>query len=126
MGLVYADITLGNDAVRSLAPVRIKALVDSGATMLVIPPEVEEELQLEERDKAIVTTADGTTRTVRMVGGIRIHFENRTTCCDALVMGNQVLLGAIPMQGMDVIISPKEEKLIVPPDHPNFPHMLVK
>ncbi len=126
MGLVYADILLGNEARRDLEFVAAHALVDSGATMLVIPPEMEAELQLEERDKAVVTTADGATRTVRVVGGVRVKFANRTTSCDALVMGNQVLLGAIPMQGMDVIISPKEEKLIVPPDRPNFPHMLVK
>jgi len=39
----------------------------------------------------------------------------------ALVMGNQVLLGAIPMEDMDLIIVPKTRALDVNPNSPNVP-----
>ena len=55
-----------------------------------------------------------------VVGPVTILFENRNTICRALVLpGNsEVLLGAIPMEDMDVIIDPKRQKLIVNPEHP--------
>jgi len=37
-----------------------------------------------------------------------------------------VLLGAIPMQSMDVMIDPKREQLIVNPDSPDRAYMLLK
>jgi hypothetical protein len=52
---------------------------------------------------------------------VEIHFENRKATVDVLVLGNEVLLGAIPMEAMDVLIHPKLQKLTVNPEHPNIP-----
>ena len=38
----------------------------------------------------------------------------------------EVLLGAIPMQGMDVLMDPKRERLIVNPESPDVALMLLK
>ena len=48
--------------------------------------------------------------------------------CNALVLpgNNEVLLGAIPMEDMDVIIDPKKQTLEVNPEHPYFAQMKLK
>nr|VFJ65777.1 MAG: clan AA aspartic protease, AF_0612 family [Candidatus Kentron sp. DK] len=101
-------------------------MVDTGALMLCIPEHVALQLELEENRKREVTTADGSRHKVSYVGPIEVIFENRNCFVGALVMGNEVLLGAVPMEDMDLIISPAHRKLVVNPQNPNFPHALVK
>jgi len=82
-------------------------------------------LQLEELEKREVTLADGKKQLVPFVGPIQINFENRMTFTGALVLGNMVLLGAIPMEDLDVIIHPLKQKLMVNPESPNIATGLV-
>jgi len=63
---------------------------------------------------------------VPYVGPIEVRFENRNCYVGALVLGGDVLLGAIPMEDMDVVISPLHRKIVVNPDSPNFAHAMVK
>jgi hypothetical protein len=53
-------------------------------------------------------------------------FGNRRCYGGAVVMGDEVLLGAVPMEDMDLIISPTHRKVVVNPASPNFPSALVK
>ena len=53
-------------------------------------------------------------------------FENRNGFVGALVLGDEVLLGSVPMEDMNLIISPAHQKIVVDPESPNFPHALVK
>lgn len=64
--------------------------------------------------------ADGTVREFDVVGPIRVKFSNRTATCSALVLegNNEPLLGAIPMEEMDVLIHPMRQELIINPAHP--------
>lgn len=64
-------------------------------------------------------TADGKRRTCRYVGPVRIAFENRFCYVGAIVLGDQVLLGAIPTEDMDLVILPLERRIAVNPLHPN-------
>ena len=100
-------------------------MVDSGAFTLCIPEHVKIQLQLEELEKREVTLADGKKQLVPFVGPIQINFENRMTFTGALVLGNMVLLGAIPMEDLDVIIHPLKQKLMVNPESPNIATGLV-
>jgi hypothetical protein len=43
---------------------------------------------------------------VPYVGPIEVRFKNRVGFAGALVMGDQVLLGAIPMEDMDLVVIP--------------------
>ncbi|BAQ65851.1 hypothetical protein GM3709_2616 [Geminocystis sp. NIES-3709] len=61
---------------------------------------------MEEVDRKDVTLADGNRQLISYVGSIEIKFKNRISFSGALVMGHQVLLGAIPMEDMDLIIIP--------------------
>jgi clan AA aspartic protease len=126
MGLISAEITLENPRNPTLQPVRIQALVDSGAVHLCIPEHVQIQLNLDEIDKKEVTLADGGKKLVPYVGPILIRFKNRVGFAGALVMGDQVLLGAIPMEDMDLVVLPKERILDVNPNSPNIGTSIVK
>ena len=126
MGLVNGKILLKNPRLPELAPVDVVALADSGAVHLCIPEHVQIQLKLEPIDNKEVTLADGSKKLVSYVGPIELRFKNRVGFAGALVMGDQVLLGAIPMEDMDLIIIPKTRTLDVNPDSPNIASSIVK
>jgi clan AA aspartic protease len=126
MGLVNGQLILRNPRLPNLDPVDVEALVDSGATHLCIPEHVQLQLQLEEIDSKEVTLADGSKKLVPYVGPVELHFKNRVGFAGALVMGDQVLLGAIPMEDMDLVILPKTRTLDINPNSPNFASSIAK
>lgn len=131
MGLVYAEIDLTSidDIVLNrrgfldkdkIKQIRINALVDSGAYMLSINETVRAQLDLPFIEKQFGTLADESLIEVDVVGPVEVRFENRRTTVDAIVLPGdaEVLLGAIPMEDMDVLIDPRQQKLVVNPKHP--------
>ena len=139
MGLVYAEIELTSvdDMVlhrrgfideSEIKQITVNALVDSGAYMLTINDDVRNQLDLPLIEKQFATLADETQVEVEVVGPVDVRFENRSTTCRAVVLPNagEILLGAIPMEDMDVLIHPKEEKLVVNPKHPYVANKYLK
>ena len=126
MRFVNAEITLRNPKNPNLAPVEVKALADSGSLHLCIPEHVRIQLELDEIDKKEATLADDSRKLVSYVGPIEIRFRNRVGFVGALVMGNQVLLGAIPMEDMDLVVIPSTRTLEVNPSSPNIATSVVK
>lgn len=126
MGLVSARIILKNPKMPDLEQVEVEALVDTGAVHLCIPEHIRIQLELEESDKKDVTLADGSEKLVSYVGPIEIRFKNRVGFAGALVMGDQVLLGAIPMEDMDLVIIPKTRTIDVNPYSPNIATSIAK
>jgi len=120
MGLANAHVLLRNPRKPELAPVEVEPLADSGAVHLCIPPHIQIQLQLEEIDKKEVVLANGGRKLVPYVGPIGIRFKNRVGFVGGLVMGDQTLLGAIPMEGMDLVIIPKTRSVDVNPNSPNI------
>jgi len=120
MGLANAHILLKNPRKPELATVEVEALADSGAVHLCIPPHIQIQLELEEIDKKEAILADGSRKLVPYVGPIEIRFKNRVGFAGALVMGDQALLGAIPMEDMDLVIVPRTRAVDVNPDSPNI------
>jgi clan AA aspartic protease len=118
MGLVHADLTLKNP--RNGAEMRVRAMADSGALLLCIPQHVALQLQLEELEKREVTLADGKRQLVPYVGPLLVQFANRRCFTGALVLGDETLLGAVPMEDLDVLIDMARQRLIVNPDSPNI------
>jgi hypothetical protein len=43
-----------------------------------------------------------------------------------LVLGNEVLLGAVPMEDMDILLSPARQAVIVNPESPNIAMSIAK
>ena len=126
MGLVNAKISLKNPRKPELQAIEVEALADSGALHLCIPEHIQIQLKLDEIDKKEVTIADGSKRVVTYVGPIEVRFKNRVGFAGALVMGDQALLGAIPMEDMDLIIIPNTRTLDVNPSSPNVATSIVK
>jgi len=139
MGLVYADITLQNsvDVVmkeRGVLPeenvrqMTVNALVDTGAMTLTINDKIAKQLDLSVKDQVVIELADGTRGKGDLVGPVDIRFQNRITSCLALILpdATEVLLGVIPLEGMDVVVDPIAQKLTVHPDRPYTALMKVK
>lgn len=126
MGLVYSKIKLSNPRNTNLLPIEVTSLVDSGALHLCIPESVAIQLELETQDMRAVQTADGKTHSLPYVGPIRVDFENRFCFVGAMVIGNEVLLGAVPMEDMDLVIHPAKQTLTVNPLSPNKPLYKIK
>lgn len=126
MGYGRTTIELSNPRENKLGALTVDALVDTGALMLCIPEHIKIQLKLEELEKREVTTADGKKQGVPYVGPVLVRFKNRSCFVGALVLGDEVLLGAVPMEDMDLIVSPAHKTVVINPDSPNFPHALVK
>ncbi len=120
MGLVYTDITLDNVHRPELEPLQVRALVDSGAMHLCLPRTLVLQLDLQVHDRRTITYADGRSEVVDYVGPVRVRFSNRQCLVGALVTGDQPLLGAIPMEDMDLVINPARQTVTVNPSHPNI------
>ncbi len=133
MGLTYAEIELissddlalhhrGYLPESEIKRAKVKALVDSGAYMLAINEQIKAQLDLRVLDSQLAELADGQRVKVDVVGPIEVRFKNRRATVDAMVLPGEaeVLLGAIPMEDMDLIVDPKRRELIVNPEHPFF------
>jgi len=126
MGLVKAKLALKNPRRPELEPVEVDALADSGAVHLCIPAHVQLQLGLQEITQKEATLADGSKKLVPYVGPVELHFKNRVGFTGALVLGDEVLLGAIPMEDMDLVIIPRTRSLDVNPSSPNIATSVVK
>ena len=139
MGLTYADIELingddlafarrnmiGEEEIRRL---KVEMLVDTGALMLCINESIQEQLQFPVVEKRKAETADGRIIECDVVSNVEVRFRNRQTTCRAMVLpgSSEPLLGAIPLEDMDVLIHPQRQELIVNPEHPYFAQMKLK
>jgi clan AA aspartic protease len=126
MGLVTAVLRISNPRRPELHAVESTALADTSSVYLCIPEHVRLQLQLEPIEQKEVTLADGTRRLVPYVGPIELRFENRTGFTGALVMGEQVLLGVIPMEDMDLVVIPRTQSIDINPVSPNFASAIAK
>lgn len=125
MGLIHAEIELSNPKESGIASITKEALVDTGALMLCIPEHLQIQLKLEESEKREVTTADGKKHLVAYVGPVKIRCLGRTCYTGALVLGQQLLLGAVPLEDMDLVVNPARCTVTVNPDSPNIPSAVV-
>lgn len=115
MGIVRADIKIKNPRLPDSQPVAVNMLVDSGAHYLCIPESLRAALALEGSSTKTIVLADGSRKEAPYVGPVELRFGGRVGYVGALVMGNDPALGVIPMEDMDLIILPKEERLAVNP-----------
>ena len=106
----------------------VTALVDTGSYMLCINENIREQLQLPIVEKRMGQLANGEIVEYDVVSSVELRFKNRRTICNAMVLhgDSEVLLGAIPLEDMDVLIHPQRQELIVNPDHPYFAQMVLK
>jgi clan AA aspartic protease len=126
MGLMNAMLLLKNPRKPELQPVEVTALVDTGAVYLCIPAHIQLQLGLEEIARKELTFADGSKKLAPYVGPVELHFKNRVGFVGAMVVGDEVLLGAIPMEDMDLVLIPQTRTVDVNPASPNFATAVIK
>ena len=126
MGLVYAELTLRNPVDPSLSPITVRALADTGALHLCVPKHVALQLKLEELERREVTLADGSKQLIPYMGPIEVRFQNRRCYVGAMVLGDEALLGAIPMEDLDLVVHPATRTVAVNPLSPNIPTSVAK
>jgi clan AA aspartic protease len=125
MGLVHTEITLINTrdvfkAEDGLIPIQeirqatIKAMVDTGASTLIINEDLRCQLGLKVKAERQITLANDTKEKCQLTEPVEIRWKDRETTCRALVIpgAGEVLLGAIPLEDMDLIVDPKKQELI--------------
>ena len=126
MGIPHADIVLENILLKR--KIEVKALVDSGSVFMTVPQHVAVQLgfDLEEVSTREAVLADGSRKRVPMIGPLRVHFSDRYCDLSALVLGDEALFGAVPMEMMDLVLQPARQSLTVNPENPYVPAALVK
>ena len=108
------------DRVRS---VEIDALVDTGATMLVLPEEIVQRLGLRTAGYRNARYADGRIAEVPWVAGVKIVILGRETVVTALVgpAGTTPLIGQVPLEELDLLVDPRSRDLRANPASPDAP-----
>ena len=95
------------------------ALADSATLHVCIPQPICDRLRLERLGEREVLLADGSKQRVPYVGPLEIRFKNRSGFVGAVVMGSEVLVGAIAMEDMDLVVLPLTRELEVNPRSPH-------
>lgn len=126
MGIIHTDLELENTFNKRRLP--IKALVDTGSVFMTLPEHIAVQLgfDLEEVAQREAILADGSRKPVPMIGPLRVRFADRYCDLSALVLGDEALLGAVPMEMMDLVIHRASQTLTVNPSSPYVPVAVVK
>jgi predicted aspartyl protease len=95
---------------------RVRGPVDSGASMIVLSERIATELGLPELpgQLAEVTLADGSTVTRKVVGALKLQYQDRYGTFDAVVeAGRQdIIIGALVLERLDLLVDCRREQLI--------------
>ncbi len=138
MGLVKSTVELINLSDKYLAQaghlkldqvrrMPVNVMVDSGAVMLAINETIKNQLGLEVTEIQSFSLADGQVVELEVVSGLEVRFKNRWCVTNAIVLrgDTEPLLGAVPMELMDLVISPFDQTLEVNPKHPIKPQHIL-
>ena len=104
MGLIQIELTISNPRVRD-SEMAVESFVDTGALHLCLPGRIADHLQLHTLQRRDVELADGTLRNCPYVGPVELSFGDRSCYTGAVLLGNRVLLGVLPMVDLDLSIS---------------------
>jgi len=139
MGLIYAEVELingedlilarrnfiGEDEIKRMP---VNMLVATGSIYMCINESIQEQLELPVLEQRKGQLANDHIVEYNVVGPIEVRFKNRRCSVNAMVLpgDNEPLLGAIPLEDMDVLVHPYRQELVVNPDHPYFAQMKLK
>ncbi|MDR3337268.1 MAG: aspartyl protease family protein [Treponema sp.] len=125
MSVVYTEITLENPVDAGMAQrgiiketevrkVTVNAMVDTGAWTLVMNEDIRSKLGLRIEGKRETEIAGGAKETCGITGGVTIRWKDRFITMNAAILPgeNDVLLGAFPLEGLDLIVHPRLEQVV--------------
>lgn len=103
-----------------------EGLVDTGAVSLVIPPQIVEQLGLRIRGQRVAQYANGSEETIGVTEPVIVECQGRETVVEALVVGNEVLIGQVVLEQIDLLVDCRNQRLIPNPEHPDYPVAIIK
>jgi clan AA aspartic protease len=134
MGKVMTKLTLENFSDRANASnglispaqvrrVEVEALIDTGATTLVLPADIAAKLGVTIRDRKTARMADGSLSEVARVTGLYIEILGRDMTGDALIVpsGATPLIGQVQLQMLDLVVDPRSQEVRPNPRSPDAP-----
>ena len=95
------------------------AMVDTGAVQTVIPYDVANILGLQTPEKRGVEYADGRNEIVPVTEAILVEVSNRRTNDEALVLGDEILIGQTVLEKLDLHVDNANQEVIPNPAHPH-------
>ncbi|HEY9811377.1 MAG TPA: retroviral-like aspartic protease family protein [Halomicronema sp.] len=99
----------------------VEALVDTDAVYLVIPERIVQQLGLRIRSQQQVKYADGRQDVIGVTSALIIQCEGRETTEDAVVTGDEVLIGQVVLEKLDLLVDCRNQKLMPNPANPDYP-----
>jgi clan AA aspartic protease len=137
MGAVIVKVKLTNygDQVLSrrgiIPPEKVRsieadALVDTGAVLSVVPSAIAEKLGLSRIATHVAQYANGYMEEVDVTEAIEVEIMGRRVSEEALVLGDEILIGQTVLEKTDLQIDCRGQKLIPNPAHPNQPVIKIR
>ena len=137
MGEVKVQVKLINGVdealsrLHQLAPERVRsgevnAMVDTGAVRTIVPRHIVQLLGLPLRGQRLAEYADGRKESVAVTGPLIVEIMGRDTVEEALVLGDEVLIGQTVLEKLDLLVDCLNQRLVPNPDHPDQPVTKVK
>lgn len=120
---LYRNKQLAADQVRRY---EADALVDTGAIRMVIPPQIVQLLGLRIRGQRMAEYADGRKESVGITGPLIVDINGRDTLEEALVLGDEVLIGQTVLEKLDLLVDCANQCVVPNPAHPDQPVTKVK
>ena len=106
---------LAADRVRSC---EVDAFVDTGSSRTVLPAEVVERLGLAILGQLSVGYADGREEAVGMTEALTVEIDGRATVDEALVLGDEILIGQTVLEKLNLLVDGEGRRLIPNPRRP--------
>ena len=117
-----ADLKAASEDKLAMDKVRVieaDAMVDTGAVRSCIPAPLLEQLGIRPYDRVTVELADGRKSEVGLAEGVRFEIMGRRSSDDALILGDEVLIGQTLLEKMDLLVDCTRQRLV--PAHPEGP-----
>jgi clan AA aspartic protease len=109
----------GRLATEKVRMIEADAMVDTGAVRSCVPASLLEQLGIRPYDQVTVELADGRKSDVGLADGVRFEIMERRSSDDALILGDEVLIGQTLLEKMDLLVDCTRRRLV--PAHPEGP-----
>jgi len=124
MGKIIEKVKITN-LLEPSKSIEVEAVIDTGATMVVLPQNIVDELMLKKIREVKVRYANNSTESKSIYGVVTIEIKGRTGNFDVLAEaeGSQPLIGQVVLEILDFVVDPRTRTLIPNPMSPEMPMM---
>jgi clan AA aspartic protease len=122
MGKVIERIKITN-LLEPTKSIDVEAVIDTGATMLVLPQNIIEKLELKKMREVSVRYANNKTEVKSIYGVVTLAMKGRAGEFDVLAEeeGCQPLVGQIVLEQLDLVVDPGTRTVVINPRSPEMP-----